>query len=103
MSEKETVVTASTRKRVIIALVAVALTLPAELVLLQALSNPDPRLAIKSWVAGLDAAELEAAAAHVQSFPLAYRRAILQALPAEGQSLVVRRAHSEVHRRHILV
>jgi hypothetical protein len=75
---------------VIIALVVVALTLPAELVLLQALSNPDPRLAISSWVGGLDAAELDSAASRVQSFPLAYRRALLKALNSDGKSRVVR-------------
>ena len=90
-SEKETVVTASTRKRVIVALVAVALTLPAELVLLQALSNPDSRLAIKSWVAGLDAAELDSAAAQIQSFPVAYRRAIAKALSADRKAGVLQR------------
>jgi hypothetical protein len=76
---------------VIIALVAVALTLPAELVLLQALSNPDPRLAISSWVTGLDAVELESAAAQVQFFPVAYRKEILRALKPEGKSKAIHR------------
>lgn len=82
--------TASTRKRVILALVVVALTLPAELVLLQALSNPDPRLAVKSWVAGLDAAELDRAAASVRLYPVIYRKAILKALSSDGRSNAVR-------------
>lgn len=92
--------TASTRKRVIIALVAVALTLPAELVLLQALSTTDSRLAISSWVSGLDAAELETAAAKVQSYPVDYRRAIVKALSADGKTIVFRkhiRSYIETH------
>ena len=83
--------TASTRKRVVIALVAVALTLPAELVLLQALSNPNSRLAVSSWVAGLDAAELDSAAAQLQSYPQVYRRAILKALSSDRKADVLQR------------
>lgn len=79
--------TVTTRRRVILAAFVVALALPAEAVLLQALSNPDPRLAIRSWVSSLDTNILAAVADYVQDYPFAYRKEILRALPAD------RRAH----------
>lgn len=83
--------TASTRKRVIVALVAVALTVPAELVLLQALSTPDLKTAITQWVASLDPVQLDTAASQVQAYPIAYRRAILRALHSDKRTRVIQR------------
>jgi hypothetical protein len=79
-------VTVTTRRRVILAAFVVALALPAEAVLLQALSDPDPKLAIRSWVSSLDETTLAAVADSVQDYPLAYRKEILRALDPDRRA-----------------
>jgi hypothetical protein len=62
----------------------VALTLPAEVVLLKALQAPNDQVAASQWVAELDSTELDAVSKSIQSYSVAYRRAIMAALqPAE--------------------
>jgi hypothetical protein len=76
--------TAKTRRRLIVSLVTVALTLPAETILLQALSTPSPQLAARHWVAKLSAQQTIAASRSMQAYPFAYRREIMRRLsPAE--------------------
>jgi hypothetical protein len=83
-------VTAKTRHRLIFGLVVVALTLPAESILIKALSAEDAQQAVTQWASGLPPETLEGAAAQIQSFPFAYRRAIMAALSPERRSQVWR-------------
>ena len=73
-----------TKRRVFLSLLMVALTLPAEVVLLKALQAPNEKVAAEQWVAELDRAALGNAAKSIQSYSIPYRRAIMGALsPAE--------------------
>jgi hypothetical protein len=78
--KKESAVTVTTRRRVLVVLVALVVMVPLEALLLRAWAEPDPKLAIRSYVANLDAAALDDAAGRIQSYPLAYRREILRVL-----------------------
>jgi len=73
-------VTAKTRRRLIGCVVAIALTLPLETILIQAVSKPDSRQAVREWVESLTPAELDSAADQVQSYPVLYRKEIMRAL-----------------------
>jgi len=77
-------------------LVAVALTLPAESILLQAVATPDSTQAISSWVAGLSYSDLNTAADTVQGYPFAYRKAIMAAV-APGKRSSVWRNHIQMY------
>jgi hypothetical protein len=66
--------------------VALALTLPAELVLLEALSAPDDQSAAREWAASLDAAELAAAGEQVRGYSYLYRREIMRASSPDGRA-----------------
>jgi hypothetical protein len=83
--------TGTTRRRVVVCLVAVALTLPIETFLLKAISTPSVQDAAHEWVANLTPDNLDAAASQVQAYPVAYRRAIMRALPAQARVVVWRR------------
>ena len=85
--------TPTIRRRLVVCAVVLALVLPLETILLQALSTPDESDAVQAWVSGLTAPELDAAADQVQSYPMLYRKEIMRALPA------ARRA--EVWRKHL--
>lgn len=82
--------TATTRTRLLVCLVAVAVLLPVETILLRAISTPDSQDAVRSWVAGLSTAELVGAADQIQRYPLSYRKEIMRALPADQRSGVWR-------------
>lgn len=95
--------TSKTRRFVFFSVLAVALTLPAETILLRALVTPEPQMAVREWVADLDQTELSVAASRIQGYPLQYRREIMRALTPEGRSRVWRghlqtylRAHPEL-------
>jgi hypothetical protein len=83
-------VTAQTRRRIWIALVAIALTLPTESILLKAGSTLDQQQAAQSWVAGLSQAQLDSAAWQVEAYPFTYRREIMRALDPADRSAVWR-------------
>jgi hypothetical protein len=83
-------VTAKTKRRVFIALVVAALALPAETILLKALSSPTADDAAQSWVTGLSTADLVRESGRIQGYPFAYRRAIMGALTPELRSHVWR-------------
>jgi hypothetical protein len=85
--------TSQTRRRVLVCLVMVALTLPAESILLKALETPSPQAAAQQWVASMAPADLASVAGNIQSFPFAYRREIMA-----GLGPVLR---SQVWRAHI--
>src|SRR5262245_25311577 len=77
---KEVFVTATTRRRIVVCVVAMVLTLPIETVLLKAISTPSSTDAIRAWVNKLDPDSLDQAAGQVQSYPFAYRKEILRAV-----------------------
>jgi len=78
-------VTARTRRRIVVSLVVLALTLPVESVLLQAVST-DAKTAAFEWAASLSPDELVGIGDQVASFPTLYRRAIMRAATPELRS-----------------
>lgn len=78
----------TTRRRLIVAGVAVMLALPTETILLKALTNPTPKQAAQSYVSSLTPGQLSAAASSIDAYPVAYRRAIMTALPAAVRAAV---------------
>jgi hypothetical protein len=84
-------VTAKTRRRVFASLLVLALTLPAETILLKALQASNDTTAIQQWASGLSATSLSAAAANIQAYPFLYRKGILGALTPDQRASVWRR------------
>ena len=74
-----------TRRRVFVSLLVVALTLPAESILLKAVTVPNVKDAAKQYVSSLSAPQLQTAASTIQSFPYAYRRQIMAALTPDAR------------------
>ena len=71
--------TAKTRRRVVACVVALAIALPAETILLQALATPSTKKAVRQWAASLSAEDLLRAGDTIQSYPVLYRREIMRA------------------------
>jgi hypothetical protein len=71
-------VTASTRRLLFAALVVVGLTLPAEVVLLRALSDTSDAQAAEEWVAALTDADLNEAGLEARGYSYPYRREIMR-------------------------
>lgn len=84
--------TAKTRRRLLVCVVAMVLTLPIETILLRVISTPDSKQAVRHWVTRLDGDRLDAAAGQIQQYPLAYRHEIMRALAA-GRRAEVWREH----------
>jgi hypothetical protein len=82
--------TVRTKRRVLVCLVVLAVTLPVELVLLQALATPSQKEEISNWVTALSAEELQQASESIQLYPLRYRREIMRALSPAQRSFVWR-------------
>jgi hypothetical protein len=74
----------------IFCVLVVALTLPLESVLLQAVSTATPTEAAIQWAAGLSADSLDRAGDQIRAYPFIYRRAIMRALSPERRSQVWR-------------
>ncbi len=85
--------TAKTRRRVVACVVAVALALPAETILLQAIATPSTKKAVREWASALSPDALLKAGDSIQSYPVLYRKEIMRA------STPARRV--EVYRAHI--
>ena len=79
-----------TKRRVFVSVLMVALTLPAEVVLLKALQAPNDKVAADQWVADLSGTSLETAAKSIQSYSLPYRRAIMGELSPSKRAAVWR-------------
>jgi hypothetical protein len=93
-------VTPQTRRRVLVAFVVLALTLPAETILLKALQSPDDASAARKWVASLNSVELIEASDRVNGYSFVYRREIMRALPAEQRAATWRnhfRKYAQAH------
>jgi hypothetical protein len=83
-------VTSKTRRLLFFSVLVAALTLPAEAILLRAISTPDQSVAIQNWAAAMDAASLNEAATRIQVYPFKYRQAIMRQLSPERRSAVWR-------------
>jgi hypothetical protein len=70
-----------------------ALALPAETILLQAITTPNTKKAVRAWAQSLSADDLLAAGEAIQSYPVLYRKEIMRA------SSPARRA--DIWRNHI--
>jgi|SRR5579862_1515318 len=82
--------TSQTRRRVFVSIVMVALTLPAESILLKAIDTPTDQAAAQQWAAAQSPDSLAADAASIESYPFAYRRQIMMGLPPGLRSQVWR-------------
>lgn len=82
--------TQRTRRRVFLALLVAALTMPVESVLLRALAAPDQATAAQQFASSLGAYDLSAAAGQVQAYPFLYRRAIMRSLSPDLRAFVWR-------------
>jgi hypothetical protein len=76
------------RRRLLFALVVLALTIPAESVLLRALAATSTTDAATQFASSLSYSSLTAAASQIESYPFAYRRAIMAALPPAVRAVV---------------
>lgn len=79
--------TTRTRRRLFFCAVVVALTLPAELILLRAVTQ-SPATASAQWVDNLQESSLSAAANEIQNYPLQYRKEIMKRLTPEQRKAV---------------
>jgi hypothetical protein len=93
-------VTTRTRRTLFISFLVLALTLPAETILLKALQSPNDITAVQGWVADLDSAELTSAANQIQSYPFLYRKEIMRALTPDARSSVWRNHIATYIRQH---
>jgi len=80
-------VTIRTRRRLILCAIVAALTLPAELILVKAVTV-DAKTASDQWVSALSDKSLVAAAEHIQDFPFQYRKDIMARLSTEKRAEV---------------
>lgn len=79
--------TARTRRLVLLAALVVALTIPTEMVLLQAITQ-DSRTAAAAWANSLTTDALLIASGRIEQFPIQYRKAMLRRLgPARGAAI----------------
>lgn len=80
--------TVHTKRRVIVGAVALFLALPTETILLKALTTPNQKVAAQKYVQSLTPTQLSTAASSIESYPFAYRRAIMGALSSDQQAAV---------------
>jgi hypothetical protein len=68
--------------------VALLLTLPTETILVKALTTPTQKQAAQQYAAALTPDQLTTAGSAIATYPVAYRRAIMTALPAAARAAV---------------
>lgn len=90
--------TIQTKRRVLLAAIIVALTVPAEVVLLRALQ--DEGTAAREWAATRSDDEIAGAGAKIQAYPFAYRQQIMARLPAEARAAIWRGHVDQYLRQH---
>jgi hypothetical protein len=83
-------VTTKTRRLLFLSVLVAALTLPAETILLRAITTPGQDDAIVGWAAGLSQSNLATAASQIEIYPFKYRKAIMRALPVAERASVWR-------------
>ena len=74
--------TTHTRRLLVLATFVVVLTIPAEMVLLQAITQ-DSREAAAAWADGLSAADADAYSGQLGQLPIQYRKKILRRVGPE--------------------
>ena len=79
----------STRRLAFCAVLVVAITIPAEVLLLRALAVPDQKEAIREWAMSLGPDRLSVEAARLQAYPVLYRRELLRAASPELRSKTI--------------
>ncbi len=82
--------TARTRRRLQVCLILGLIALPVEALILPVALTPDPLIAATEFTAKMTPTELSAAAAEIDAYPAAYRRAIMQSLSADQRANVWR-------------
>jgi hypothetical protein len=93
-------VTAKTRRRVFLCVLVLALTVPAETILLRALQTTDSTVAVQQWASSLDSSDLQTAARAIEQYPFVYRKAIMVALTPTARAAVWQnhiRAYEKAH------
>jgi len=93
-------VTTRTRRTLLVSLVVVALTVPAETILLKALQFSSDAEAAQTWAADLDSSELLAAGSEIDSYPFVYRIELMRAMKPEARSAVWRGFIARYVRQH---
>ncbi len=86
----------STRRLVFFTCLVVALTVPAEILLLRALAVPDRKQAIRDWAESLSASQLSAEVGRIQAYPVLYRKELLRSSTPDVRSQVWR-AHFDAY------
>ena len=94
--------TVKTRRRVFVAVLLLAMTLPAETILLKALQSPDDKSAAREWVFGLSNEKFSSSAANVRAYPFVYRQAIMSRLSPERRAAVWQRHVEQYIQEHSL-
>ena len=92
--------TASSRSKLMFALIIGLITLPAEALLLPVARTPNASVAAVEWAASLDSSELRNAASHIETYPGLYRKAIMATLSPADRSETWRgyfREYAESH------
>jgi len=92
--------TASTRGKLMFSLIIGLIALPAEALLLPVARTPNASVAALEWAASLDRAEIRSAAAHIETYPGLYRKAIMASLSPTDRSETWRayfRSYAESH------
>lgn len=87
------------RVGLIVILALVGATVLPELLVIDAFASSGPATEFR-WVKSLPAQQVNDMAAHIEKYPLAYRRAILAALPAASQAAVWQRAIANYETAH---
>jgi hypothetical protein len=78
----------------------VLFTIPSETILLRALQTTDTTQAIQNWASTLDSGDLQSAASTIETYPFAYRKAIMRALGPIARAAVWQRhirAYEKLH------
>jgi hypothetical protein len=83
------------RQRIVLCTIALVIALPAETILVQAVTEPSAESAARTWTTSLTSADLDQAAARIESYPLMYRKEIMRALTPEKRAMVWRRHLAE--------
>jgi len=76
-----------TRRHLFVSLIVIALSLPVEGILLQALSS-SPRDVIRTWVSSLSLADLQEISHDLPAYPLDYRKAVMAQLTPKMRAAI---------------
>jgi hypothetical protein len=77
----------TTRRHLFVSLIVIALSLPVEGILLQALSS-SPKDVIRTWVSGLSLSDLQEVSHDLPAYPLDYRKAVMARLTPKMRAAI---------------